>query len=502
MIELGTGFHPELTGQENVFLNASIQGLSRDDAMAVYDSVVSYSGLRHFMDVPLKNYSSGMSMRLGFAIAATMDPDVLLLDEIFAVGDADFQRQCMGTLQSFQTRGKTIIFVSHSSAAVQAVCRRVAVLDHGRLLDDGGVDDGLTEYRRLTALSPHEALGPQPGDGAGGDGASRRTSPAIRISPGTGLRPEGAGTKRARGCSISCAVRGCGATSTSSMSAAAASRPPVGCCPSWSQATTGDSRRTSSSSSPAPTSSCRAPACGRNLATSSSTTISTSPKPRTSSTWPSPAPSSGGCRSTAWPVRSPRLCGCWRRADVSTRPFRRVRTPALQSGRATGTRHHLQRSRTLSLQLRDAGGARRSGRRQSRARRGCEPPEGGSGHDDRARVMPRVTREREQRAAEEASRDLESMCAEVEAALADLRRLNARYQQVQQDSAAIQSKIAAIRASNSWRAIETLRRLKRRWAGRAGAPAPAVGRRAPGTRGPSVCSNGNARRQRRRLSRH
>ena len=127
-------------------------GLSRDDARAVYDSVVSYSGLRHFMDVPLKNYSSGMTMRLGFAIAATMDPDVLLLDEIFAVGDADFQRQCMATLQSFQTRGKTIIFVSHSSAAVQAVCRRVAVLDHGRLLYDGGVDDGLTEYRRLTAL--------------------------------------------------------------------------------------------------------------------------------------------------------------------------------------------------------------------------------------------------------------------------------------------------------------------------------------------------------------
>ena len=178
MIELGTGFHPELTGQENVFLNASIQGLSRDDARAVYDSVVSYSGLRHFMDVPLKNYSSGMSMRLGFAIAATMDPDVLLLDEIFAVGDADFQRQCMATLQSFQTRGKTIIFVSHSSAAVQAVCRRVAVLDHGRLLYDGGVDDGLTEYRRLTALSPHEALGPQHGDTAGDDAAPAPDEPA------------------------------------------------------------------------------------------------------------------------------------------------------------------------------------------------------------------------------------------------------------------------------------------------------------------------------------
>jgi ABC-type polysaccharide/polyol phosphate transport system ATPase subunit/SAM-dependent methyltransferase len=165
MIELGTGFHPELTGQENVLLNTSIHGLSRAEALDVYDDVVAYSGLRHFMDVPLKNYSSGMTMRLGFAIAATMDPDVLLLDEIFAVGDADFQRQCIATLKSFQARGKTIVFVSHASAAVQAVCHRVAILDHGRLLYDGGVDAGLTEYRRLTVSSPHEVLGPEPSEG-------------------------------------------------------------------------------------------------------------------------------------------------------------------------------------------------------------------------------------------------------------------------------------------------------------------------------------------------
>ena len=125
MIELGIGFHPELTGQENVLLNTSIHGLTRAEALDVYDAVVEYSGLRHFMDVPIKNYSSGMHMRLGFAIAAKLDPDVLLLDEIFAVGDADFQQQCMATLKSFQARGKTIVFVSHSSAAVQAVCHRV-----------------------------------------------------------------------------------------------------------------------------------------------------------------------------------------------------------------------------------------------------------------------------------------------------------------------------------------------------------------------------------------
>jgi ABC-type polysaccharide/polyol phosphate transport system ATPase subunit len=160
MIELGTGFHPELTGQENVLLNASIHGLTRAESLDIYDRVVAYSGLQHFMDVPIKNYSSGMHMRLGFAIAATLDPDVLLLDEIFAVGDEDFQKQCLATIKAFQARGKTIVFVSHSATAIQAICDRACLLDHGRLLYDGTVDGGLTEYRRLTAASPHEALGP------------------------------------------------------------------------------------------------------------------------------------------------------------------------------------------------------------------------------------------------------------------------------------------------------------------------------------------------------
>jgi ABC-type polysaccharide/polyol phosphate transport system ATPase subunit len=158
MIELGTGFHPELTGQENVLLNASIHGLSRADALAIYDRVVAYSGLRHFMDVPIKNYSSGMHMRLGFAIAANLDPDLLLLDEIFAVGDEEFQKQCMGTLHSFLASGKTILFVSHSAAAVQAICRRVCVLHQGQLRFDGDVDSGLSEYRRLNAEAPHQPI--------------------------------------------------------------------------------------------------------------------------------------------------------------------------------------------------------------------------------------------------------------------------------------------------------------------------------------------------------
>ena len=161
MIELGTGFHPELTGEENVLLNTSIHGLTRRESLEIYDAIVDYSGLRHFMDVPLKNYSSGMHMRLGFAIAAKLDPDVLLLDEIFAVGDEDFQKQCRSTIDSFQALGKTIIFVSHSSMAVQAICRRVCLLERGELLFDGPVDAGLTEYRRVTAASPYDAIGPK-----------------------------------------------------------------------------------------------------------------------------------------------------------------------------------------------------------------------------------------------------------------------------------------------------------------------------------------------------
>ena len=115
---------------------------------------MQYSGLAHFMDVPLKNYSSGMHMRLGFAIAANLDPDLLLLDEVFAVGDMDFQQQCIRTLQTFQSQGKTIVFVSHSPEAVRAICRRVCVLDAGRLVYDGDVTNGLAAYeRRMSATS-------------------------------------------------------------------------------------------------------------------------------------------------------------------------------------------------------------------------------------------------------------------------------------------------------------------------------------------------------------
>jgi ABC-type polysaccharide/polyol phosphate transport system ATPase subunit/SAM-dependent methyltransferase len=171
MIELGVGFHPELTGAENVGLNAAIYGLSLPEIEALYPAIVRYSGLEHFMDLPLKNYSSGMHMRLGFAIAANLEPDLLLLDEVFAVGDIDFQKQCLRTLQTFQSQGKTIVFVSHAPEAIRAFCRRVCVLDRGKLMFDGDVDTGLSLYEQAMGAADQ-----------GGDGEPRQVQSALDLT--------------------------------------------------------------------------------------------------------------------------------------------------------------------------------------------------------------------------------------------------------------------------------------------------------------------------------
>jgi len=177
MIELGVGFHPELTGRENVFLNTAIHGLTGQETEAIYRDIVSYSGLEHFIDVPIKNFSSGMYMRLGFAIAAKLAPDILLLDEIFAVGDAEFQQRCVETIRGFLEEGKTIVFVSHSPEAVRTICHRACVLNHGELAFDGDVEDGLQFYHALregdgpappvAADVVPESVGPVGGDDSG-----------------------------------------------------------------------------------------------------------------------------------------------------------------------------------------------------------------------------------------------------------------------------------------------------------------------------------------------
>lgn len=137
LLELGTGFHPELTGRENIFLNGSLLGISRKEMAARYDTIVNFAEIRDFIDTPIKHYSSGMVMRLGFAIAINVDPDILLTDEVLAVGDEAFQRKCLDYISTLRRRGVTIIFVSHALEAVRSLCRRVIWLDHGKLIADG-----------------------------------------------------------------------------------------------------------------------------------------------------------------------------------------------------------------------------------------------------------------------------------------------------------------------------------------------------------------------------
>jgi ABC-type polysaccharide/polyol phosphate transport system ATPase subunit len=151
LLELGAGFHPDLSGRENVFLNGSIHGLKRVYVREQLDEIVAFAGLEEFIDLPVRTYSSGMYMRLGFAIAAHIDADVLLLDEVFAVGDEQFQRKCFGKIFEFKQRGGTIVFVSHDAAAVERLCDRAVLLRNGSVEFDGPTHDAIVRYRQLLA---------------------------------------------------------------------------------------------------------------------------------------------------------------------------------------------------------------------------------------------------------------------------------------------------------------------------------------------------------------
>jgi ABC-type polysaccharide/polyol phosphate transport system ATPase subunit len=151
LLELGAGFHPDLTGRENVFLNGSIHGLKRAYVREQLDEIVAFAGLEEFIDLPVRTYSSGMYMRLGFAIAAHIDADLLLLDEVFAVGDEQFQRKCFGKIFEFKQRGGTIVFVSHDASAVERLCDRAILLRDGTVEFDGPTHDAIVRYRQLLA---------------------------------------------------------------------------------------------------------------------------------------------------------------------------------------------------------------------------------------------------------------------------------------------------------------------------------------------------------------
>jgi len=146
LLEVGTGFHPELTGRENIYLNGTILGMSRKEVKAKFDEIVEFSGIEKFIDTAVKHYSSGMYVRLAFAVAAHLEPDILIIDEVLAVGDAEFQRKCLGKMQDVAEHGRTVIFVSHNMSAMQNFCTKGIVIESGKVIHDGDFNKAVELY--------------------------------------------------------------------------------------------------------------------------------------------------------------------------------------------------------------------------------------------------------------------------------------------------------------------------------------------------------------------
>ncbi len=191
LLEVGTGFHPELTGRENIFLNGAILGMSRADIERRFDEIVDFSGVETFLDTPVKRYSSGMRVRLGFAVAAHLEPEILVVDEVLAVGDAEFQRKCLGRMNDVAAEGRTVLFVSHQMEAIQSLCSRAVWLHGGKLMKDGPAGDVVGHYLAQTlrvGADTHIASR----EDRTGDGALRCC--ALQIDDGSGLPPRTGGT--------------------------------------------------------------------------------------------------------------------------------------------------------------------------------------------------------------------------------------------------------------------------------------------------------------------
>jgi ABC-type polysaccharide/polyol phosphate transport system ATPase subunit len=151
LLELGAGFHPDLTGRENIYLNASLLGMQREEVDERVGRIVEFSELKDFMDAPLRTYSSGMQVRLGFSVAVHLDPEILIMDEVLAVGDQHFQHKCIRRVREFREMGRTLLFVSHSPESVRQICDRAIWLDQGRVRADGSLDEVLPRYEKVMA---------------------------------------------------------------------------------------------------------------------------------------------------------------------------------------------------------------------------------------------------------------------------------------------------------------------------------------------------------------
>jgi lipopolysaccharide transport system ATP-binding protein len=149
LLEVGTGFHPELTGRENIFLSGAIAGMRKEEIRRKFDDIVDFAEMSQFLEMPVKRYSSGMYVRLAFAVAAHLEPDILLIDEVLAVGDASFQKKCLSRMEAASQQARTVLFISHNLGAIRQLCRRSILIDHGRVVQDGPTPEVLRRYNDL-----------------------------------------------------------------------------------------------------------------------------------------------------------------------------------------------------------------------------------------------------------------------------------------------------------------------------------------------------------------
>jgi lipopolysaccharide transport system ATP-binding protein len=188
LLEVGTGFHPELTGRENVYLNGAILGMHRAEIRRRFDEIVAFADIERFLDTPVKRYSSGMSVRLAFAVAAHLEPEILLVDEVLAVGDAAFQRKSLGKMNSIASEGRTVVFVSHNLAIIQALCRRAVLLERGEVVADAPVATAIAQYlRTLETAASGDLLERTDRDSRGWDEIQVRR---IEVRDATGAHPD------------------------------------------------------------------------------------------------------------------------------------------------------------------------------------------------------------------------------------------------------------------------------------------------------------------------
>ncbi len=184
LLEVGTGFHQELTGRENIYLNGAILGMKRSEIERKFDEIVAFAEIEKFIDTPVKHYSSGMYMRLAFAVAAHLEPDIMIVDEVLAVGDADFQKKCIGKMGDISKHGRTILFVSHNLTAVQSLCSRAIHLEKGYIAKEGETKDVVSFYLGKAVVGQYERIWDEPSTAPGND-EIRLRSAKVAASDGT-----------------------------------------------------------------------------------------------------------------------------------------------------------------------------------------------------------------------------------------------------------------------------------------------------------------------------